>query len=159
MRAQLNELKPFMPVLDAMKKDSGLIQHVRGYFEDGGAVPGNVKEQLNLDAADVMIPKERPDLISSLCILSKKTRNIIIQNLILSITLTTLLVFSVIFAGNDKLWLNVLAHELSAIMVILNAMKLGINPIIDDQKSESKNRIFNPFSIIINLFKELYHES
>jgi len=49
LRAQLNELKPFIPVLDAMKKDSGLIQHVRGYFEDGGAVPGNVKEQLKLD--------------------------------------------------------------------------------------------------------------
>tara|TARA_R100000808_G_scaffold24224_1_gene55266 strand:+ start:1790 stop:2689 length:900 start_codon:yes stop_codon:yes gene_type:complete len=49
LRAQLNELKPFIPVLDAMKKDSGLIQHVRNYFEDGGAVPGNVKEQLNLD--------------------------------------------------------------------------------------------------------------
>ena len=49
LRAQLNELKPFIPVLDAMKKDSGLIQHVRNYFEKGGAVPGNVKEQLNLD--------------------------------------------------------------------------------------------------------------
>ena len=49
LRAQLNELKPFIPVLDAMKKDSGLVQHVRNYFEKGGAVPGNVKEQLNLD--------------------------------------------------------------------------------------------------------------
>ena len=49
LRAQLNELKPFIPVLNAMKKDSGLIQHVRNYFEEGGPVPGNVKEQLNLD--------------------------------------------------------------------------------------------------------------
>ena len=49
LKAQLNELQPFIPVLDAMKKDSGLIQHVRNYFEDGGDVPGNVKEQLNLD--------------------------------------------------------------------------------------------------------------
>tara|TARA_Y100000593_G_scaffold7751_1_gene14418 strand:- start:1515 stop:2384 length:870 start_codon:yes stop_codon:yes gene_type:complete len=49
LRAQLNELKPFIPVLDAMKKDSGLVSHVRNYFEKGGAVPGNVKEQLNLD--------------------------------------------------------------------------------------------------------------
>ena len=49
LRAQLNELKPFIPVLDAMKKDSGLIKHVRNYFEEGGPVPGNVKEQLNLD--------------------------------------------------------------------------------------------------------------
>ena len=49
LRAQLNELKPFIPVLDAMKKDSGLIKHVRNYFEEGGPVPGNVKQQLNLD--------------------------------------------------------------------------------------------------------------
>ena len=49
LKAQLNELKPFVPVLDAMKKDSGLIQHVRNYFQEGGAVPGNVKEQLKLD--------------------------------------------------------------------------------------------------------------
>ena len=49
LRAQLNELKPFIPVLEAMKKDSGLIKHVRNYFEEGGPVPGNVKEQLNLD--------------------------------------------------------------------------------------------------------------
>tara|TARA_Y100000593_G_scaffold46424_1_gene88287 strand:- start:9 stop:881 length:873 start_codon:yes stop_codon:yes gene_type:complete len=49
LRAQLNELKPFIPVLDAMKKDSGLVSHVRDYFQKGGDVPGNVKEQLNLD--------------------------------------------------------------------------------------------------------------
>ena len=49
LRAQLNELKPFIPVLDAMKQDSGLVSHVRDYFESGGDVPGNVKEQLKLD--------------------------------------------------------------------------------------------------------------
>tara|TARA_R100000664_G_C2758120_1_gene146807 strand:- start:370 stop:1260 length:891 start_codon:yes stop_codon:yes gene_type:complete len=49
LRAELNELKPFVPVLDAMKKDSGLVDHVRGYFQNGGEVPGNVKEQLKLD--------------------------------------------------------------------------------------------------------------
>ena len=48
IRAELNELKPFVPVLEAMKKDSGLVDHVRGYFQEGGAVPKNVKEELNL---------------------------------------------------------------------------------------------------------------
>ena len=51
----------------------------------------------------------RPDLISSLCELSRKTRNIVIQNLVISISLTLLLVFSVISGKNDHLWLNVLA--------------------------------------------------
>ena len=49
LKAQLDQLKPFVPVLDAMKKDSGLVDHVRGYFQNGGEVPGNVKEQLKLD--------------------------------------------------------------------------------------------------------------
>ena len=49
LRAQLNELKPFIPVLDAMKQDSGLVEHVRNYFDEGGAVPGDIKQQLKLD--------------------------------------------------------------------------------------------------------------
>tara|TARA_R100000315_G_C5225240_1_gene136417 strand:+ start:544 stop:1443 length:900 start_codon:yes stop_codon:yes gene_type:complete len=49
MRAQLNELQPYVPVLEAMKKDSGLVNHVRDYLQDGGSVPKNIKEQLKLD--------------------------------------------------------------------------------------------------------------
>jgi hypothetical protein len=49
MRAQLNELKPYVPMLQAMKKDSGLTNHVRDYFDKGGAVPKNIKEKLKLD--------------------------------------------------------------------------------------------------------------
>ena len=48
MKAQLDELQPFIPVLDAMKKDSGLVEHMRSYLINGGNVPGNVKEQLKL---------------------------------------------------------------------------------------------------------------
>ena len=49
LKAQLNELKPFVPVLDAMKKDSGLVNHVRDYFESGGEVNKDIKKQLKLD--------------------------------------------------------------------------------------------------------------
>ena len=49
LRAQLNELKPFVPVLEAMKKDDGLVTHVRDYFENGGKVNKDMKQQLNLD--------------------------------------------------------------------------------------------------------------
>ncbi len=48
LRAQLNELKPFVPVLDAMKQDSGLVNHVRDYFQQGGEVNKDVKSQLGL---------------------------------------------------------------------------------------------------------------
>ena len=41
-------MKPFVPVLDAMKQDSGLVQHVRTYFEGGGAPAKSVQERLGL---------------------------------------------------------------------------------------------------------------
>tara|TARA_R110000744_G_scaffold338027_1_gene443218 strand:- start:1247 stop:2101 length:855 start_codon:yes stop_codon:yes gene_type:complete len=46
---ELKELKPFVPVLEAMKEDSGLVEHVRGYFEKGGKPVGNIKDKLGLD--------------------------------------------------------------------------------------------------------------
>ena len=58
LRAQLNELKPFVPVLDAMKKDDGLVNHVRDYFKNGGEVNKNMKEQLKLDEDFVFDPDE-----------------------------------------------------------------------------------------------------
>tara|TARA_Y100001973_G_scaffold16790_1_gene24436 strand:- start:1211 stop:2077 length:867 start_codon:yes stop_codon:yes gene_type:complete len=46
---QLQDLEPYMPLLNAMKEDPNLISHVRGYFEGGGSAPRSVKEQLGLD--------------------------------------------------------------------------------------------------------------
>tara|TARA_R100001530_G_scaffold96161_1_gene66884 strand:- start:269 stop:1168 length:900 start_codon:yes stop_codon:yes gene_type:complete len=48
-RDRYKEVEQFVPVLDAMKKDSGLVEHVRGYFQEGGAPAKSVQEQLNLD--------------------------------------------------------------------------------------------------------------
>ncbi len=50
MKAQLDELKPFVPVLDAMKQDTGLVEHVRNYLLGDGNKPSkSVMEKLNLD--------------------------------------------------------------------------------------------------------------
>ena len=49
LNSELNELKPYVPVLEAMKNDSGLVDHVRGYFEEGGAPSGTITEKLGLD--------------------------------------------------------------------------------------------------------------
>ena len=46
---RLNDLEPYMPLLNAMKEDPNLISHVRGYFEGGGSAPKGIKEQLGLD--------------------------------------------------------------------------------------------------------------
>ena len=48
MYDELKNLKPFVPVLDAMKKDSGLVQHVKSYFAGGGAPAKNIQERLGL---------------------------------------------------------------------------------------------------------------
>ena len=48
MATQIKQLEPFMPLLDAMKKDSGLVDHVRGYLENGGAPAPDIKQQLKL---------------------------------------------------------------------------------------------------------------
>jgi len=49
MREELNRLSPFTPVLEAMETDNGLVEHVRGYFENGGKPAQSIQEQLGLD--------------------------------------------------------------------------------------------------------------
>ena len=48
MHAELSDLKPFVPVLNAMRQDSGLVDHVRDYLENGGSPSKTVTEQLGL---------------------------------------------------------------------------------------------------------------
>jgi len=45
---KLRQLEPFMPVLEAMKQDSGLVDHVRGYLQNGGKPAANIQEHLGL---------------------------------------------------------------------------------------------------------------
>ena len=48
MNDELRSLRPFVPVLEAMKKDSGLVNHVRDYLKSGGTPAKSVTERLNL---------------------------------------------------------------------------------------------------------------
>jgi hypothetical protein len=48
-RDQYKQVEQFVPVLDAMKKDSGLVEHVRNYFKEGGAPAKSLQEKLGLD--------------------------------------------------------------------------------------------------------------
>ena len=58
MREQLGMMKPFVPLLNAMKNDSGLVNHIKGYLENGGKPAASVKEQLNLDEDFIYDPNE-----------------------------------------------------------------------------------------------------
>ena len=49
LNSRLSELEPYVPVLDAMRKDPNLVTHVRDYFEGGGSTPKKVTERLGLD--------------------------------------------------------------------------------------------------------------
>lgn len=82
-------------------------------------------EQVNLDAADVLVPGDDPRLIGRLIHLAKKTRRIVAQNILISVGITILLVWSVVSQFNDQLWIGVLVHEASAILVILNGARLS----------------------------------
>ena len=64
LSGRLNELEPYLPILDAMRDDPNLISHVRGYFEGGGQTPVSMKERLNLEEDFVFDPDEamsKPD--------------------------------------------------------------------------------------------------
>ena len=47
-RDAYKQVEKFVPVLDAMKKDSGLVEHVRDYLVNGGRPAQTVQEKLNL---------------------------------------------------------------------------------------------------------------
>ena len=49
LREQYKDVEPFVPVLEAMKNDSGLVEHVREYLVNGGNTPKSVQEELKLD--------------------------------------------------------------------------------------------------------------
>ena len=48
LNGKLNELEPYMPILDAMREDPNLIQHVRNYFEGGGQAPESMAQNMEL---------------------------------------------------------------------------------------------------------------
>jgi len=46
---QYKNVEPFVPVLEAMKNDSGLVEHVRDYLVNGGQPSKNIQSSLGLD--------------------------------------------------------------------------------------------------------------
>jgi len=48
LHTEISDLRPFIPVLDAMKNDSGLVDHVRNYLTSGGKPSATIQDQLGL---------------------------------------------------------------------------------------------------------------
>jgi Cd2+/Zn2+-exporting ATPase len=75
-------------------------------------------ESVNMEAADIMFPGDNPKMLLELHDLSRKMNNALIGNIILSILITVTLVVAVINGWYDELWVGVLIHEASVLLVI-----------------------------------------
>jgi len=100
-------------------------------------------EQVNLDAADVLIPGEDPRAITSFIRIAKRTRSIVQFNILISILVTVFLVGAVL-SGLNSLAIAVIVHELSAFLVILNGAFIAT----------SGNRVHLFLSVFSSVFKD-----
>ena len=82
-------------------------------------------ESVNVEAADVLIPGDDPRMLTDLIVLARKTERNFRQNLTFSVLVTITLVFAVLNDFYDQLWVGVLVHEASVILVILNGARLA----------------------------------
>ncbi|HJM55462.1 MAG TPA: cation-translocating P-type ATPase, partial [Poseidonia sp.] len=84
-------------------------------------------ESVNLEAADILIPGDDPSMLTEMIDLARKVQRTLLQNLFFSVAITLVLVFAVIQGWYDQLWVGVLIHEASVLIVILNGARLSQN--------------------------------
>jgi Cd2+/Zn2+-exporting ATPase len=84
-------------------------------------------ESVNLEAADVLIPGDDPSMLTEMIDLARKAQRTLVQNLFFSVAITLVLVFAVVQGWYDQLWVGVLIHEASVLLVILNGARLAKN--------------------------------
>jgi Cd2+/Zn2+-exporting ATPase len=82
-------------------------------------------ETVNLEAADVLVPGDNPQMLTELIDLARRAQKILVGNLVISVGITMALVGAVIAQMYDELWVGVLIHEASVILVILNGARLA----------------------------------
>ena len=49
MFGELQQLKPFVPILEAMKKDNNLVDYVKDYLMKGGAQAPTITQNLGVE--------------------------------------------------------------------------------------------------------------
>jgi len=98
-------------------------------FNDAGALAAadigvavGSGDQVNLDAADVLIPGQDPRALSRMVGLAKRTRRVVYANIIISVVVTMILVTAVLVGFEMNLAAGIALHEASAIIIILNGM-------------------------------------
>lgn len=48
LQKQMGQIEPFMPILNAMKEDPQMLDHMKGYIEKDGSTPQSIREELKL---------------------------------------------------------------------------------------------------------------
>ena len=98
-------------------------------FNDSGALAAadigvavGSGEQVNLDAADVLIPGEDPRALVNLIQLSKRTRRVVNANIAVSVLVTLVLIITALAGINTSIAAGIAIHEASVFLIILNGM-------------------------------------
>ena len=119
-------------------------------FNDAGALAAadigvamGSGEQVNMDAADILIPGQDPRILSKLIELSKRTKKVVYVNIMISVLVTCVLVLTVLSGFELNLAAGIALHEASAIIIIINGMWVS--------GSDSAR-----FSTFIELFRDLF---
>ena len=123
-------------------------------FNDAGALAAaNIGvavgsgDQVNLEAADVLIPGDDPRAIISLIQLAKRTKMIVNINIIISVVVTLILVATTLAGYNTSIAAGIAIHEASAFLVIINGMFVSSN-------SDNNRRT----TVLVNLFRDLAND-
>ena len=123
-------------------------------FNDAGALAAaNIGiavgsgDQVNLEAADVLIPGDDPRAIVGLIQLAKRTKMIVNINIIISVIITLILVATTLAGYNTSIAAGIAIHEASAFLVIINGMFVSSN-------SDNNRRI----TVLVNLFRDLVND-
>ena len=123
-------------------------------FNDAGALAAaNIGiavgsgDQVNLEAADVLIPGDDPRAIVGLIQLAKRTKMIVNINIIISVIITLILVATTLAGYNTSIAAGIAIHEARAFLVIINGMFVSSN-------SDNNRRT----TVLVNLFRDLAND-
>ncbi len=113
-------------------------------------------EAVNLEAADVLIPGDDPRLLTNMVDLARQAQRTLMQNLFFSAFITVTLVFAVVQQWYDQLWVGVLIHELSVIIVILNGARLAQNGESFKLLKQTLSTMLDDTKLAFSTFKSRY---
>ncbi|MBT4475560.1 MAG: cation-translocating P-type ATPase [Euryarchaeota archaeon] len=118
-------------------------------FNDAGALAAaNIGvavgsgDQVNLEAADVLIPGDDPRAIVRLLQLAKRTKLIVNINITISVAITLILVLTTLLNINQSIAAGIAIHEASVFLIIINGMFVS---------SDNSGRT----TVLIDLMKDL----